>query len=140
MSEEDFQEKKEELANLNPDMIFYDGLEPALIGAVQIFNKVVALYDYEKCIDHLIERDGGDYEMVTEHLEYNTLGSYVGENTPGFLMRTESFYDKAGSPSVVRASLHSLTSEERKEAFSDFCIHCGDVKPEKAFCTCMMDD
>jgi hypothetical protein len=138
MTEEDIQSKKEELADLNEDMIFYDGLEPALIGAVRIFNKTVALYDYEKCIDHLIERDGSDYESVVEYLEFNTLGSYVGDETPGFFVRTESFYEK-GTANGGKKYLRSLSEEERMEVFSEFCPGCMRVDPLYK-CHCQNDE
>jgi hypothetical protein len=95
MDDKEYREKQEALGEMNPDILFCDGLEPALIGAVQIFNKYVALYDYHACIDHLIERDGSTYEEVVEHLDFNTLGAYVGENTPGFLMQPEEFWDSS---------------------------------------------
>jgi len=90
--DEEYMRKQIALAEINPDILFCDGLEPALIGAVQIFNKHVALYDYHACIDHLIERDGSTYEEAVEHLDFNTLGAYVGENTPGFLIQPEEFW------------------------------------------------
>lgn len=139
MTEEDIQSKKEELADLNEDMIFYDGLEPALIGAVRIFNKTVALYDYEKCIDHLIERDGGDYESVVEYLEFNTLGSYVGDGTPGFFVRTESFYLEALQFENVgynKLALLSLSESDRVKVFADFCTKCGSHEAGGNRCTC----
>ena len=140
MSEESFQNKKEELAELNPDMFFCDGLEPALIGAVQIFNKVVSLYDYDKCIDHLIDRDGSDYESVVEYLEFNTLGAYVGENTPGFLIRTQSFYEDVIYPHGAKLPLLALSNEERVKIFKDFCTNCGAHEAGGNACRCGEDD
>jgi len=90
MKEKEYERVKEDLAEFNPDMIFYDGLEDGLIGVVRIFNHTVALYDYEKCVNALIERGGSTYEEVVDHLEFNSLGTYVGENTPGFFVQPES--------------------------------------------------
>jgi hypothetical protein len=79
-----FEEKKERLAEVNPEALLADGFEDALIGYVQQFNKTVALYDYDKCVAILMFRDKMSDEDAREFLEFNTLGAYVGENTPAF--------------------------------------------------------
>jgi hypothetical protein len=79
-----FEEIKERLADLNPEALLADGFEEALIGTAHIFTKTIALYDYNKCIDILMERDGMDIEGAVEYFEYNVIGAYVGENTPAF--------------------------------------------------------
>jgi hypothetical protein len=121
MDDELIQRRKEELAELNEEMLFADGLEPALIGAVRIFNKTVALYDYDKCIEHLMSSSGSSYDEVVEHLEFNTLGGYVGENTPGFFVKTESFEPQRSDDDL--ANLHgqdlldALTEARQKGNF-----------------------
>ena len=66
------------------DALLADGFEDALIGYSQQFNKTVALYDYDKCIKILMQRDGMDWDSAVEFFEFNTLGAYVGEATPAF--------------------------------------------------------
>lgn len=61
-----------------------DGFDGALIGQTQGFN-VVAVYDYDECVHILMQRDGMSYEDAIEHMEYNVVGSYVGEKTPIFI-------------------------------------------------------
>ena len=53
-----FEEKKDLLYQLSPDVIVADGFEDALIGVGQQFNKAMAVYDRQKCIEILMERDG----------------------------------------------------------------------------------
>ena len=68
------------------ELLFADGFDEAIIGVCSRFGQEdIVAYDYEKCIDILIKRDGMDDEEAVEFLEYNTLGSYVGEKTPCFL-------------------------------------------------------
>jgi len=43
------------------------------------------VYDYEKCVQVLISRDGMDYDDADEFLQFNTLGAYVGEHGPLFV-------------------------------------------------------
>ena len=66
------------------------GFEEALIGYGNQFNKHVAIYDRDKCIDILMERDGMDIEEAEEYFEYNVQGAYVGEETPVFLNQEEN--------------------------------------------------
>lgn len=71
------------LAELNPDALLADGPEAALVGyTVNHHNPHVAVYDIDKCVDVLVERDGMTPEDAEEYLSFNTLGAYVGENGP----------------------------------------------------------
>jgi len=66
------------------DALMADGFEDALIGYSQQFTKTVALYDYDKCIKILMERDGMTWEGAVEFFEFNVQGAWVGESTPAF--------------------------------------------------------
>lgn len=61
------------------------GFEAALIGIGTQFNTDVAVYDFQDCIEVLIERDGMTPDEAYEYMTYNVTGAYVGENTPVFL-------------------------------------------------------
>ena len=80
-----FEEKKDLLYQLSPDVIVADGFEDALIGVGQQFNKALAVYDRQKCIEILMERDKMSDEEAVEYFEYNVTGAWVGEYTPIFL-------------------------------------------------------
>lgn len=74
------------LAEVNPHALLADGLEDAFLGhVVNHHHACVAVYDYEKCIEILMNRDGMDYEGADEFLQFNTLGAYVGENGPIYI-------------------------------------------------------
>lgn len=70
------------------ELLFADGLDGAIIGTVSIWaggsRQRVVLYDYEKCVEILCEGDPDRREEVEEHLDFNTLGSYVGDKTPAY--------------------------------------------------------
>lgn len=73
----------EHLAELNPDALLADGLEDALVGyTVNSTAPHVAVYDADKCVDVLVERDGMSAEDAEEFLAFNTFGAYVGPNGP----------------------------------------------------------
>lgn len=80
-------DEREELANLNPEMILYDDLEEAFIGVCRRFGQEpIAMYDYNKCIE-IRMRNGVSYEEAIEFHEYNTMGLWAGQHTPAFLIR-----------------------------------------------------
>lgn len=76
-------EALEALGELNPEALLADGLEDAFIGyTVNHHHAHVAVYDYGKCIEVLVARDGMTHEDAEEFLSFNTLGAYVGEKRP----------------------------------------------------------
>jgi hypothetical protein len=75
------------LSEASEDTLLADGFEDALMGIGRQANKPLAIYDYEKCIDILMERDGMDYAQATEWMEYNVVGAFVGPYTPIFFHR-----------------------------------------------------
>lgn len=79
---------RERLAELNPSALFADGFDDALVGIVQQFNRYLALYDYEKCVDVLV-KDDMSRDEAEEHMSFNVTGAWVGESTPCFLIRNE---------------------------------------------------
>jgi len=62
-----------------------DGFEDAIMGLV--YRKgmgPVVLYDREKCIQILMNRDGMDRETAEEHFGFNVDEAWVGESTPAW--------------------------------------------------------
>jgi hypothetical protein len=63
-----------------------DGFEEALVGFGYRFSHPVAIYDYNRCIEVLMNRDGMTDEEAIEFFDFNVSGAYVGESTPVFIM------------------------------------------------------
>jgi hypothetical protein len=76
---------KAEIAKLNYNALLADGFDDALVGYGWINDVWVALYDSEKCIEILQERDGVEYLEAADNFAYNVEGSYYGRNTPYFI-------------------------------------------------------
>jgi len=62
-----------------------EGLDGALIGYGEQAGQTVAVYDREKCLEILMERDGSSREAAEEHMSYNVAGTYLPGQTPVFL-------------------------------------------------------
>lgn len=74
---------------LDPNTLYADGFENALIGLGWQHTKLIAIYDYDKCVEILILREDMTHEEAIEWMEYNVVGSYVGEYTPIFMLPKE---------------------------------------------------
>ena len=78
-------ERWEELMEIYDGCLMADGFEEALIGFGTRFNNPVTVYNLNKCIEVLVDRDGMSQEEAVEYMDFNVLGAYVGEETPIFL-------------------------------------------------------
>lgn len=77
---------KEWVAEHDEEILTADGFDYALIGVCERAGQsTIAVYDIDKCINILIERDGMTEEEAEEYFYFNVVGAYVGEYTPGFI-------------------------------------------------------
>jgi len=81
---------RDELAEIDPDLLLMDGFDDCIIGICEAFGSVpVVAYDYDKVLANL-QASGMTYEEAVEYHEFNQAGAYVGERTPVFIHRVES--------------------------------------------------
>jgi len=83
--------KLQQIIENNPESEFLiaDGYDDAVIGYCSMTCRLI--YSYSKCIEIDLtsfnyEGEPACYFDVIENLEYNVLGSYVGDKTPIFCM------------------------------------------------------
>jgi hypothetical protein len=76
------------ITQYNEDALMADGFEEAIIGVAERCSQpTLVVYDAERCIE-ILQRDSEmTEEEAHEFFEFNTLGAWVGENTPLFLWR-----------------------------------------------------
>jgi len=78
------------VAEQNEEALLADGFDEAILGiAVRCGKPGLVVYDAEKCIEILMQRDGMDEEEASEFFEFNVVGTWAGEGTPLFLYRYE---------------------------------------------------
>ena len=81
---------RDELAEIDPDLLLMDGFDDCIIGICESFGSVpVVAYDYGKVIANL-QASGMTCEEAVEYHEFNQAGAYVGERTPVFIRRIPS--------------------------------------------------
>ena len=74
----------DQILKLNPDALTADGYDRSIKGIGGRDGKPVLLYSSDKCIQQLMEDNDWDYEESVDWFSFNTLGAYMGENTPLF--------------------------------------------------------
>lgn len=77
------------LSEMDEKVLLADGFEEALIGYATQHSRALAVYDREKCIKILIERDEMSEEEAEEFFSFNVAGAYMGEYTPLFFTSFE---------------------------------------------------
>lgn len=75
--------KQNFIKEINEQALFADGFDDAIIGYDAV--KFIVVYDYDKCSDILMKRDGMTRHEAHEFMEFNVVGSYVGDFTPLFI-------------------------------------------------------
>ena len=69
-------------------LVMDGGYDDCVVGVLERFGmESIVLYDKAKVIDKLIEDGCDDYEGAVEFYEFNQLGGWHGDKTPGFLVR-----------------------------------------------------
>jgi hypothetical protein len=103
----------DELSDLSPESLLADGFEDAIIGVtVNHHHPMVVIYDYQKCIQVLMERDGLTDEKAVEYLDFKTLGAYVGEYGPLYMDRIEASDDNTHMAMARLSAANTWLREE----------------------------
>ena len=86
--------KREQIADLNPEALFADGFDDALLGYDA--SSFCAVYDYTNCLD-ILHKDGMTSEDAHEYMEYNVVSALVGDFTPSFIHTMVQDYNELDS-------------------------------------------
>jgi hypothetical protein len=63
-------------------LLMFDGMNDAVIGTTERDGETLVCYSLKKMTNILMTKDGMTEEEALEFLDYNTLGAYVGKQTP----------------------------------------------------------
>ena len=65
-----------------------DGFDDAFMGVGMSFSQdKMAVYDYDKVIEILVNEDEMTYDEAVEYFDFNIIGAYIGKETPVFIKR-----------------------------------------------------
>ena len=83
MTREEILEVYGDLIDENTEILMADGFDDAIIGLCSKSMRVI--YDYDLMLEIL--EDGGMEEIeAIEHLEFNVLNAWVGDQTPIYMI------------------------------------------------------
>jgi hypothetical protein len=71
-------------------MLRADGFEKAEIGVSVGLDVHRIIYDYDRCIQILIDRDEMSQTDAIEYMQFNVVHAWVGDDTPMFIETMES--------------------------------------------------
>lgn len=78
---------KQKLSDIyGEELIFADGFDDAIIGVATGFDSARVVYCYASMIEVMMKDNNMSYEDALDWIEFNTIGSYVGKNTPIYVM------------------------------------------------------
>ena len=75
-------ELKETIAEHNPEALFADGFDNAILG---YSTDLRVIYSVDQIMETLVERDGMTPDEAIEYFEYNISCAYMGEYTPIYM-------------------------------------------------------
>jgi len=74
------------ISEINPKALKADGFNDAILGITsRCGDDSLIAYDYDECVK-ILQKDMS-YEDSVEYMEFNVVGSYVGEGTPIFIKK-----------------------------------------------------
>ena len=76
------EELKETIADHNPEALFADGFDNAILG---YSTDLRVIYSVDQIMETLVERDGMTPDEAIEYFEYNISCAYMGEYTPIYM-------------------------------------------------------
>jgi hypothetical protein len=77
-----------QLSEENPEALLADGFEDAFVGISRRCGQpTLAVYDYKRAVEVLMQRDGMTTEEAEEWMEFNVVGAWAGEHTPVWFVR-----------------------------------------------------
>jgi len=73
---------EETLKEENPNALFLDGFDGAIVGIARRANFAVVAYNESACIDILMKDQGMTEDDAWEYFGFNVQGAWMGEHMP----------------------------------------------------------
>lgn len=72
--------------NIDEDFLIMPGYDDCIEGVgLRFGQEPIVMYNYEKVIAKLME-DGCTYDEAVEFFDFNIIGAWVGDTTPGYII------------------------------------------------------
>ena len=102
-------------------LLLADGFDEAILGIAEGMGRSAAvLYDYRKCVQILMERDGMEEDEAQEFMDVNVVGAYIGQHTPVFLQRPEPVFSCEESDERIKRLMTQVGMPESMSLYQAF--------------------
>ena len=89
------------------DAMLAEGFDDAIIGiGYRCGQPAILVYDTDKALKILVNRDGMDLDEAKEFFDFNVAGAWVGEGTP-IWMEEIMYYERIGDNSMKKKVLRT---------------------------------
>ena len=75
---------KDYVSEINPEALFYEDMDEAIVGIFDRGSVIVPLYDINRCVAIAMKTFDLPYEEAQEHIQFNLVNGWLGEHTPAF--------------------------------------------------------
>ena len=78
------------LEDINKEAVIAEGFEDAYLGYARRSDKpTIAVYDYERCVEILMETEEWDRDKAVKFMENGVVATWLGDSTPPFMFLYE---------------------------------------------------
>lgn len=121
------------LESLSPGMVLWSGLHDAIIGvADRCGDEPVVVYDRDRVIGILMDRDGMDEEEAAEYVDFNIAGAYVGPGTPILLTPVSVPVEPDPRDALELQRSDAYFFDRNRDGSIDILMLWHDITPEAA--------
>ena len=78
-------------------MIILEGFDSAILGVGESagWDSPCIVYDYQKCLDVLMQKNDWEREDAIEWMDYNVINAHMGEGNPVFVFPSQDLAELA---------------------------------------------
>jgi len=78
-------------------LIILEGFDSAILGVGESagWDSPCIVYDYQKCLDVLMQKNDWEREDAIEWMDYNVINAHMGEGNPVFVFPSQDLAELA---------------------------------------------
>jgi hypothetical protein len=78
-------------------LIILEGFDSAILGVGESagWDSPCIVYDYQKCLDVLVQKNDWEREDAIEWMDYNVINAHMGEGNPVFVFPSQDLAELA---------------------------------------------
>lgn len=107
--------------NSDEPLLVADGFDAAILGVMEgIGRSPAVVYDYARCVQILMDRDGMDADEAAEFMDFNVTNAFVGDGTPVFLHSPPPAYSTDESDERIKRLMSQVGMPDSTSLYQAF--------------------